>query len=275
MKKQIFKSLIAITAVAVLNSCQKEKNDTDLTSANNMALADESYNDVNNIADEAANDGTVSYKTDDTNSLLAGCATVTRDTVSMPHVCTIDFGTTGCTGVDGKVRKGKIIVTYDGRYRDAGTTITITFDNYSVNNNQVTGTKTIHNDGVNGDGNISFSISVNGQVVLANGAGTVTWSSTRTREWIAGSNTSSRDDDQYSITGSATGTAANGDVFTATIQDALIRNLAPGCRRHFVKGVVLLQRTGKPDRTLDFGNGNCDDVAVVTINGVSHTIILH
>ncbi len=277
MKKQILKTVTAIAVIATaltFSSCQKEKNDNDFTTASNQAMADESYNDANNVADEAATTGSVSYKTDDANSLLAGCATVTRDTVSMPHVTTVDFGT-GCTGADGKVRKGKIIVTYDGKYRDAGTTITITFDGYSVNDNQVSGTKTIHNDGANGDGNLSFSISVNGQIVLASGAGTITWSSTRTREWIAGESTESRDDDQYSITGSAAGTAANGDQFTATVTDALIRNLAPGCRRHFVKGTALIQRTGKPDRTIDFGNGNCDDEAVVTINGVSHTITLH
>ena len=278
MKKQILKTVLAITVIATtmaLSSCQKEKNDSDVTTANNQALADESYNDVHNIADEAANTGAVSYKADDANSLLAGCANVTRDTVSMPHVTTVDFGSTGCTGADGKVRKGKIIVTYDGKYRDAGTTITITFDGYSVNGNQISGTKTIHNDGLNGNGNLSFSINVNGQVVLASGAGTITWTSTRTREWIAGESTESRDDDQYSITGSAMATSTDGKQFTATIQEALIRNLAPSCRRHFVKGVVLLQRTGRPDRTIDFGNGACDDQAVVTINGVSHTITLH
>ncbi|MBP6730565.1 MAG: hypothetical protein KA149_00815 [Chitinophagales bacterium] len=276
MKKQSIKTIIALvllTATFALNSCKKEKTDSDLTTANNMAMADESYNDADNIADEAATTGAVTYKTDDENSLLAGCAVVTRDTTSTPRVTTIDFGT-GCTGADGKLRTGKIIVTHDGRYRDAGTTITITFDNYTVNGNQVSGTRTIHNDGPNNDGNLSYSISVNGQIILASGAGTITWSATRTRVWIAGESTATRDDDQYSITGSATGTAANGDQFTSTIQTALVRNLAPGCRRHFVSGIALIQRTGKPDRTLDFGTGACDDQATVTINGVSRTITL-
>ena len=83
------------------------------------------------------------------------------------------------------------------------------------------------------------------------------------------------DDDQYSITGSGSGTAANGDQFNATIQTPLIRNLAPGCRGHFTQGTVLIQRTGRPDRLVDFGNGSCDDQAVVTINGHTHLIHLH
>lgn len=267
-------ALLIFIATLAISSCKKEKEDVDFLTANNQALADESFNDANNISDEAAQTGSVTYKTEETNSLLAGCAVVTRDTLSLPHVTTIDFGT-GCTGADGKVRKGVITVTYDGPYREAGTTITITFNNYFVNDNQILGTKTVHNDGLNNNGNLSFSVNVTGQIIRADGQGTISWTSQRTREWIAGSSTASRDDDQYSITGTASGTASNGDPFSATIINALVRNLAPGCRRHFVEGSVLIERTGRPDRTIDFGSGACDDEATVTINGVSHTITLH
>lgn len=277
MKSSLLRYSVALgltVAIISLNSCKKDTTDSDLTSSYNLAQADETYNDVHNIADEAVTNGSVTYKTDDANSLLAGCAVVTRDTVAMPHTATIDFGT-GCTGVDGRTRSGKILVSYDGPYRAAGTTITITFDNFFVNGNQVLGTKTIHNDGTNGDGFMAFSINVSGQLVLASGAGTISWTSQRTRVWIAGESTQTRDDDQYSITGSGSGTAANGDQFNATIQTPLIRNLAPGCRGHFTQGTVLIQRTGRPDRLVDFGNGSCDDEAVVTINGHTHLIHLH
>lgn len=276
MKTKIVKAILGIavlTATTALNSCSKQKAD-DYEAAASSALADESYNDAQNIADEASTSGTVSYKTDEGNSLLAGCAVVTRDTVSNPRVTTIDFGS-GCTGMDGRVRSGKIIVTYDGKYRDPGTTITITFDNFFVNGNQILGTKTIHNDGANGNGNLSFSIHVEGSVIRANNAGTITWVSDRVREWIAGEPTPSRDDDQYSVTGTGSGVASNGDEFSLTIVEPLIRNLAPQCRRHFVSGQVLLQRSGRPDKLVDFGNGACDDLATVTVNGVAHIIHLH
>lgn len=252
--------------------CQKEKNDTDFLTADNSALADESYNDVHNVADEAAVNGSVSYKTEDGNSLLT-CATVTRDTLSMPHTAIVDFGS-GCTGIDGKTRKGKILISYDGEYRASGTTITITFDNFFVNDNQVLGTKTIHNNGLNTAGNLTFSIDVTGQIILGSGEGTISWTSQRVREWIAGESTPSRDDDQYSITGTANGTACNNNTFQATVTEPLIRNLAPGCRKHFTDGVLLIEPSGKPNRLVDFGNGSCDDQAVVTINGHSHTITL-
>lgn len=264
---------LLLAALLLLNSCKKESNSFDTVTANNQAFADETFNDANNIADEAATTGSVTYKTDEENSLLAGCATVTRDTVSSPRVATIDFGT-GCTGADGRFRSGQIIVTHTGPYRQQGTVITITFNNYFVNGHQVLGTKTVTNNGRNNSGNLTFSVEAQGQIILADNAGTITWQSSRTREWIAGESTPTRDDDQYSVTGTASGTAANGDDFTATVVTPLVRNLAPSCRRHFVSGTVLLSRTGRQDRLIDFGSGACDNLATVTINGVTRTIQL-
>ncbi len=277
MKTTMIKTIgtaFLFAGMITLNSCNKDKSASDFTAADNQALADETYNDVHNVSDEASQTGSVSYKDEDANSLLSGCAVVTRDTISAIRTTTIDFGT-GCTGIDGKTRKGKILISYDGPYRAQGTTITVTFQDFFVNDNQVLGTKTIHNDGLNGAGNPSFSIHVQGQIILANNAGTIIWTSDRTREWIAGAATPQRDDDQYSITGTASGTDSEGNPFTCTIVDPLIRNLAPGCRRHFVKGSVLIQRSGKPDKSIDFGNGDCDNQAVVTVNGTSHIINLH
>lgn len=275
MKNNFFsKAVSAVTLIAAisLSSCKKDANDENYFVAYGQATADETYNDAQNIADEAAQNGTVSYKDENANA-LSGCALVTRDTLSTPRVTTIDFGS-GCTGADGRTRSGQIIVTYDGPYRDPSTTINVSFNNYYVDGNQVLGNKTIINGGTNSNGHFFFNVSVNGSIVLANGAGTISWTSERVREWIAGESTFNRDDDQYSITGSANGVAANGDEFSATVIVPLIRNLAPSCRRHFVSGKVLLQRTNRPDREVDFGNGNCDNEAIVTVNGHSHTILL-
>lgn len=96
MKTKMIKNMgtaFLFAGMIALNSCNKEKTDTDFTAANNQALADETYNDVNNVSDEASQTGSVSYKDDDANSLLSGCAIVTRDTVSAIRTTTIDFGT--------------------------------------------------------------------------------------------------------------------------------------------------------------------------------------
>lgn len=274
MKRKIASTTMAILMfiALTLNSCRKER-DNDTMPAQDNAQAEATFNDAFNMADEAATTGDVSFKNADENGLLAGCAIVTRDTLSTPRTVTIDFGS-GCVGNDGRTRSGKVLVSYDGPYRATGTTIIITFDNYFVNDNQVLGTKTIQNNGPNNDGNLSYTITVSGQIVKADNGGTIAWTSNRVREWLEGANTTALADDVYGITGTATGTTANGNAFSATITDQLIRKLAPGCRRHFVQGKMEVAVTGKPTRYIDFGSGACDSQIVVTINGNDYTVTL-
>ena len=165
------------------------------------------------------------------------------------------------------------MVRYTGRYRDAGTVITISHDNFFVNDNQILGTKTVTNNGTNTQGNMTYSVSLaNGQVILA-GGGTISHSFDRTREWIAGASTAQWSDDEYLITGTAAGTRANGDAWTSVINSSNPLHKIIGCK-HFVSGSMDITPTGKPARTIDFGNGTCDDEATVTINGRSRVITL-
>lgn len=264
--------VIPILATAILTSCNQNQ-DTELGVSHDASKAEFFYNDVNNIADEAGNTGDIaSIRSMD--GIMSGCATLTIDTVSNPHTIVIDFGSTNCLCADNRYRRGAINISFTGRYRDAGTTITITTNNYFVNDNQVIGTHTIVNQGTNTSGNIYYSIDVTGQVVLAGGSGTISWSSSRVREWIAGSSTPEFNDDVYSITGSGSGTSSAGNHIAVSITNPLIRKLEPGCRMHFVQGTIEVLPDGKPVRILDFGSGDCDNIATVTINGVSYTITL-
>ena len=49
----------------------------------------------------------------------------------------------------GKERRGKIIITYTGKYRDSLSVITTTFDQYYVNNNWIQGERIVTNNGRN------------------------------------------------------------------------------------------------------------------------------
>lgn len=282
MKTQgfLFKSLMVIALSAVvLTSCKKDEDeDNDTSISNDNALAEATFQDAGNIADEAATSGSLSnYKLGGNDGLLSACATITHDSLVNTDLdtVTVDFGSTNCTCADGRNRRGQVIVTYTGRYRDSLTTINIGFNNYFVNDNQVLGTKTIVNNGHNAAGNLVYTITVNGQIVKANNGGTITWNANKVREWTAGEGTLVWNDDMYSITGSASGTGANGSSYTANITSPLIRNMAVGCRRHFVQGTFDLTPANKPTRTVNFGNGACDNIATVTINNNTYTIQLN
>jgi hypothetical protein len=270
--------VIAALSATVFTGCRRDEEDNDTNAAGDNALAEAMFADVTNISDEAGRTGSLSnYRIDpNSNAILSQCATITFDSLNVADVdtLTIDFGATNCTGNDGRNRRGKIIVQYSGAYRDSGSTHNISFDNYFVNDNQILGSKTVTNNGHNAAGNLVYSINVNGSIILASSGGTITWTSTRQREWTQGESTMQWNDDIYSITGSASGTSASGENFSVNITSPLIRNMAFGCRRHFVQGTFQLTPGNRPMRTVDFGTGTCDNTATVTIGNNTYTITL-
>ncbi len=273
-------ALVAIVSAGIFSSCKKkekiEEQDKDTAGAADQSLASTTVNDMTSISDEAGKNYSVSsFKTADPNGLLAtSCATVTLDTMAAAKTITVNFGATNCYCNDERFRRGSLIISFTGKYRDSLTVITITPQNYYVNDNQVTGSKTITNKGHNAANHLVYEINANIQVIKANNGGTISWQSNRQREWLTGESTFTWADDIYSITGSANGTASNGNSFSSVITSPLIRNMSIGCRRHFTQGTVEHTPSGKATRYIDYGNGACDNQATVTINGNTYTITL-
>lgn len=271
-------AIVAIAFTSILSSCKKktkEEKDSDTSSASDQSLASTSVNDLTSISDEAGRSNNVSsFKTNESNAILSSCTTISFDTLLAAKTITVSFGTVNCLCNDGRNRRGNVVITFTGKYRDSLTVITVNPQNYFVNDNQITGSKTITNKGHNSAHHLVYEINANINVIKASGAGTISWTSTRQREWNSGENTISWLDDTYSITGNASGTTANGNSFSSVITSPLIRNMAVGCRRHFTAGVLEHTPGGKATRIIDFGNGSCDDQATVTINGNVYTITL-
>ena len=276
--------LLAITACCFITfsfiACKKDsKADTDTAPAQDNSLAESNYNDVNTMVDASVNLGTSFTFRTATNQdvariedVLGNCGSVTIDTVSTNRTVVINFGTTNCLGADNRYRRGKILATWTGKYRDAGTVITITFDNYFVNDNQILGTHKTTNMGLNAANHLVYKIEVTGSIVKASNGGTITWVSTRYREWVDGASTPLNIlDDTYSITGSASGTNASGDSYTITITQALVLKMS--CY-WFESGKVEVTPAGKLTRSLDYGSTGCDNKATVTIAGTAYNIVL-
>ena len=284
MKKFSLFLIIAgfIGFVSITSSCKKNEapQTDDLTVSVDDAFAENTFDNVSSLTDEAYDLSKSSFKSSEESSFkssegrlfMSDCATVTLDTTSFPRTLTIDFGTENCLGNDGKYRRGKIIVNFTGRYREAGTIITTTFDNFFVNDNQVEGTKIVTNKGLNENGNMYWTMNTDGKITLANDSGTIQWNSQREREWFAGSDTPrDRWDDIYMITGTASGSRANGLNWTRTITKPLEHKLA--CR-FIVSGTMSIKPEGRAERILDYGDGECDNLATVTVNGTTRTIHL-
>jgi hypothetical protein len=279
MKKMKALSLAVLLLALLFSSCKKkekeEDNDTDSASENFLATS--IGNDMGNVADEAGRTKNVSsFKTTETNLILTSpCATVQFDTTSASNVdtITVNFGTTNCLCQDGRNRRGSLVITYNGKYKDSLTLITITPKNYFVNNHGVSGSKTVKNLGHNSSGHLVYEVTEN-ITIAKSGGGTIVLFATRKREWLQGENTLIWADDKYSITGSASGYNSNGRSFTSSITSPLIRDMSLACRKHFIQGTFVHTPDGRPDRIIDFGSGACDNLATVTINNKVYQIEL-
>lgn len=268
MKHIYFPVLLSAALAFSLTGCKKDAADSneDTGYAADYARMEKSFNNAQDLTDRAAQGtGALAMKT------TSQCAQVSHDTTMSPRVLTIDFGNTNCLCNDGKYRRGKIKVSYTGRYADSGTVRTFSFDQYFINDNQLTGIKTVTNKGRNAQGQPCFAIAQNDSLILANGNGIRSWNSTRTRTWTAGYNTATWTDDEYDIIGTATLKRASGKTFNIVITTPLHRALSCDW---IESGVVEITPAVGAARTLDFGNGGCDSMATLTVNGQTRTVQL-
>lgn len=268
------KILGVIAAVAIgcmISSCKKEdssnqNNPPTATSftkaATESASSEVAFADAFRQVDQALKE----------NKDVNACPTLTfiPADLTFPKDVVIDFGTS-CTGSDGVIRSGKILAHLTKSYTDSGSVTTITFDNYVVNSHQITGTETITNMGRNNAGNLVFEVQVvNGNYYSPDGV--TIYNSEQQREWIAGESTLLDPmDDVYLITGTADGTTTDGNSYTVVITSPLL--VAVGCA-WIESGTLEITEQNLPVITLDYGTGDCDNIAVATCFGYTVTIYM-
>jgi hypothetical protein len=290
MKKTVFLTAVAILGGSLLfTSCKKkEVEDNDTEGAKDHAMAEAHSNDVVNIGIQASYNNLTTYKLSTPNTDLSTCAVLTFDTLNNTDndTLTVDFGTTGCAPTYGRTRKGMLryIYTAGKHYRDSACVINVSTpgNTYSVDNNQIViNSKTITNKGHAVGGMLTWNVTANITINKA-GGGTLSWTTNKTKVLIAGEKPNNLPIDwpnaRIGVYGDAGGTTSKGESFTVHVSSAsrLERNFACGqFRKHFVTGIMEFTPGSKPTRYINFGTGNCDDQAVVTINGHVYNITLH
>jgi hypothetical protein len=278
MKTKIF--LAAVAAVLIsFSSCNKTSELIDQTSvdlADDDAVSDAIYEDVFNTADNASIILDSYAKSADSKSetvLADTCPTITitRPTAATwPKLMTIDYGT-GCTGFNDNTRSGKIVIEVTGPRLTLGSKRTVTFVDYYFNGMKVEGTKVIENKGYNSNQNLLVSVKLTGGKITLPDGKTAERTIDHQREFTAGLLTKNIWDDEYLITGTASGKNIKGVEYTNTIITAL--NWKRACR-FIVAGVVKMEREGALPVELNYGTGECDAKAVVTRGTESKEILL-
>ena len=274
--------LIAIAAALTISACKHTDNNNTLSNpddnggyASDQAKMETNSSDVISMADAAAKMSSGSsgeFRTSATT--IGGCASVYDSIVGTDSFLVINFGTTDCTCLDFKNRRGEIIIQYNGRYKDSTSQRTITYNNYFVNDNQLTGIKTVTNMGANSSGQVYYNVTVNDTLNLGAGNGEITWTGNRTRTWLAGYGTGTWTDDEYLIGGVTTLVRANGHSFTFTIDASNQLQVATTCPYIEAGIVTITGSTLSEPRTLNYGSGACDNEATLTIGSHTYNITL-
>ena len=279
MKRLTYRSLLlsalGASLLTGLASCNKDKDlgpettysAEDNSDAEGSDAATYEYVDAN-APEDVNRGGSATYApATDLAALGNGCATRSYDAAT--RTLTITFDANGCTGRDGRVRRGQIVAVFSGQHRQTGSSVVVSLVNYSVNGNAHTGTRTITY-----LGNGTYSLDVQGASVTTQ-QGTFTWTSQRTYTQTAGQGTRTILDDEYSVTGSASGMNRKGVSFTATIQQPLKKVFQRGCARVFVAGTVEITTSREKTLLLNYdptGTAACDNIVSVTVNGRTRTI---
>jgi hypothetical protein len=265
---------LVLTLFLLTTGCKKDDDNSDdfSTTAEDIGQSENVSAEIDNMTGQVARIGTFSPDNSTNPSFdqfnFSNCATITHDSIN--HIVTFDFGT-GCTGNDGKVRSGKVLVNYSGTgYFDAGSSWTVSFDNYFVNSRHIEGTRSVVNNGLNTSGNMTWTIVAQNMKITRPDGTWRSWNSQRTREMVSGYNDSTWTNDVYVINGNSSGLNSNGESVSITLT-----NIRKDFSCHYItSGTMEITPSSHPVRTINFGNGTCDDVATVTRGGVSRTIQL-
>lgn len=277
--KQLLVAFTMVSFAIAFNSCKKNESasdelETTFELSGNQAIADNLTQDANDVFIEVATDNNLTgdnlgpQSGGGTNNFIP-CATITISPIlGFPKTIVIDFGIS-CT-YRGITRSGKINIYLTDSVRRPGSKAIMTFDNYFVNSYKKEGTITWTNTSTPGTKSWSRKVE-NGRITAPDGrywlhegmqyvtqtAGVIT-----PRDFL---------DDVFSITGSHTVTNAAGRTRTCEVLEALQKKFI--CT-NIDKGKLKVQGPNHY-AIIDFGDGTCDNLATISIDGrPSRTIIL-
>jgi hypothetical protein len=290
-------SLSSITALFLLLaavsglSCKKSGSNAssgDQAAAgliDSSAIADNSYDDVllsamvvgsdNGIDGSAVTQQTNRVTTYDVKQVTATIAPCAAYTVTpgqpgiFPRTVVVDFGS-GCADAFGITRKGVVTYVFSGKLFTAGTTVAATFTNYSINGYGLDGTYTITNN--TAQNGVVFSTSLQNGIFSFPNQSQYNYTESRTYTQTLGASTAGYfGDDAYSVTGGSTFSTAGGPSLVSTISTPLTKVFS--CP--YIGAGVISFTYNSGSGTLDFGNGTCDNSAVLKFGSFSETITLN
>lgn len=282
MMKNLFKTLplLAFSAI-VLSSCENEntlKTPELLSEEQTLAVVESETveDELDNVIDdffgsiesELGSKNELEEKSQGEREGLLSCAVKTVVITDTEKSVKLDFGD-GCETPKGDVLKGVIEMDFEWDLLAETVTIVKSFEDFYFNDVLVEGSKTVVKTRSNTNDLPESVVTFDMKLTWEDGS-FAERIGTRTRTFIEGFDTRPYGDNVFSIVGNATTTLSDGTVIYSEITDPLIRKMA--CK-FIVSGVKTMTKEGKT-YILDFGNGTCDNLATLTVDGETTEIEL-
>jgi hypothetical protein len=279
-----------IISIIGVTSCSKDINSPtadSIITTNDIAISqkmDNAIDDIVFIADDQyeLSEGSLFGKMDGNyHSMLPPCVSVSyAGSTIIQRVITITFGTSTATCMfRGRSLKGQLILT-----RTLGTTfpktMTITHNDFYINSNKLEGSASWKREMLGSDATLhpktTFTMT---NMTLTTSTGVYTRNGERIKEMTAGFLTRlSPTDDVFSTYGTLTTTLADGSTLSSLIEPAtpLVHKTACSFQQtpmpFPVSGILKLTKNSHFS-TIDYGNGQCDNLAMLSIDGGLATLI--
>lgn len=258
---KLFLSLFFILSI-VFTSCEKAEDANEIVSTKAVeeeAVADILWNSIDADVDFVSDlMGSKGYK-----SITDTCPMIIvdhADSAFFPRTVTIDFGD-GCETFHGRIKKGKIIISVSSPMHLEGSVRTVTLEDYYINDHHIEGTKVLTNMGYNDSGNMNWDVMLSGGKITFPDGSISLRSMNHNRELIAGIDSPFYWwDDEYHITGTATGTNIDGVSYVNTITKAVLYKTV--CRFP-VSGTIDMEISELGTLVFDYGDGECDNIGTI------------
>ena len=183
----------------------------------------------------------------------------------------IDFGVTGCTDPRGITRKGTLLVIFTG---DRKSSRSVVFEDFYLNGVKIEGTRTVTRTTFLPP-TFTFTLE-DGKVIWPDGT-TAEREASGTRVFYRNGSDPSLDSMVLKSGGSASGVNRKGKTYSMSISKDIVfkRSCMEGPKRIFIpvsgiKSVTVDSR----NISVDFGDGTCDDLVTLTVDGVSKEVPL-
>lgn len=241
-------------------------NDTAIVQLTDEIDADSNFEEIDDLVIAAMENDFNASNGRHENDERFKCATLDKHQEGEIDIITIDFGE-GCEGPHGHVRKGKIVISVKGNPWEPGSSHMSELLDFYIDDVHIEGTRSKINVSESLDSSPKFNITlIDGKITWPDGTfATREADHTRTID-----RTQNPIGDQIYVEGQSSGMNKEGEEYYNEIISPIVFSRScelgkmpipiSGIKQHTVNEVLTI---------VDFGNGECDNLATATTNGQS------